>query len=94
MAAWNCHGGPSSPELPALRFPATRRVGSRLEPRWCSWGRGEAAARPGRDFGAAEQRGRGDAGALHGGAVLVRRLGFVAAFGVGVRVQGGSAGAN
>ena len=26
-AAWNCHGGPSSPELPALRFPATRRVG-------------------------------------------------------------------
>ena len=59
-----------------------------MEPRWCSWGRGEAAARPGRDSGAAEQCGRGGAGVLRSGAVLVRRLGFVAAFGVGVRVQG------
>ena len=62
-------------------------------PLGCSWGRGEAVARPGRDSGVAEQRGRGGTGAPRGGAVLVRRLGFVAAFGVGVRVQWGSAGA-
>ena len=66
--------------------------GSRLELRWCSWGRGKAAAWPGRDSGAAEQRGRGGAGAPRGGAVLVRRLGLVAAFGVRVRVQGGPLG--
>ena len=52
-------------------------------PPWCSWGRGEAAARPSRDSGAAEQRGRGGAGAPSGGAILVRRLRFVAAFGLG-----------
>ena len=63
-----------------------------MEPRWCYWGRGEAAARLGRDSGAAEQCCRGGAGALRCGAVLVRRLGFVAAFGVGVRVQGGPLG--
>ena len=61
-------------------------------PLWCSWGRGEAAARPSRDSGAAEQRGRGGAGAPRGGAVLVRRLGFVAAFGLGVSVLGGPLG--
>ena len=66
--------------------------GSRLELRWCSWGRGKAAAWPSRDSGAAEQCGHGGAGALRGGVVLVRRLGFVAAFGVGVRVQGGPLG--
>ena len=63
-----------------------------MELRWCSWGRGKAAAWPGRDSGAAEQCGHGGAGALRGGVVLVRRLGFVAAFGVGVRVQGGPLG--
>ena len=50
--------------------------------------------RLGWDSGVAEQRDRGCVGALHGGAVLVWRLGFVAAFGVGVRVQGGPLGPN
>jgi hypothetical protein len=61
-------------------------------PLWCSWGHGEAAARPGRVSSAAEQRGRGGAGAPRGGAVLVQRLVFVAASGMGVRVLGGPLG--
>jgi len=30
LAAWNRHGGPSSPELPAVRFLATQRVGDEI----------------------------------------------------------------
>ena len=52
--------------------------------------RSRCAAWPG--SGVAERRKHGVAGALCGGAVLVWRLGFVAALGVGVRVQGGPLG--
>ena len=91
---WDCGGGPAHLRRRPAPIQRLHRSGLRLRAWGNSWGRGEAAARPSRDSGAAEQRGRGGAGAPLGGAVLLRRLGFVAAFGLGGEGAGGSPGAN